>query len=141
LIVTARAWSANVADGRVTVLAAKDLHVTQARAVTMSGATSVRFDLLQHKQEDFKRLGRIVGFVRSTTGVPLANATLVLLKGSASVGVTQPENASGVYDLEWFAPGSYSVLATAPGHSARKFTGQSISAGESLWLDVTLQPK
>jgi uncharacterized membrane protein len=135
------AWSGNVADGRVTVLAAKDLHVTQARAATVSGNGSMRFDLLQHKQEDFKRLGRIVGFVRSATGVPLANATLVLLKGKAPVGVTQPENASGVYDLEWYAPGSYSVVASAPGHSAKKFTGQTISAGESLWLDVTLQPK
>lgn len=135
------AWSGNVPGGKVTVIATKDLHVTQARAINAAETSSLRFELAQHKAEDFKRLGRIVGFVRSSTGAPLANATLVLLKGATAIGATQPENASGVYELEWYAPGSYTVLATAPGHSAKKFANQTIAAGESLWLDVTLQAK
>ena len=134
-------WTWNGASGNVTIIATKDLHVTQARAVNAGETASLRFELAQHKQEDFKRLGRIVGFVKSANGQPLGNATLILLKGAAPVGAAQPENATGVYELEWYAPGTYAVLATAPGHANSKFTNQTIAAGESLWLDVTLQPK
>lgn len=135
-------WNGTAAGSKVTVIATKDLHVTQARVITLTDAPSaLRFELAQHKQEDFKRLGRIVGFARSGGGAPLGNATLILLKGTTPIGVAQPENATGVYELEWYAPGTYTVLATAPNHTSRKLANQTIAAGESLWLDVTLQPK
>ncbi len=134
-------WTGAVSGSKVTVIATKDSHVTQARAITVGEASSLRFQLARHKQEDFKRLGRIVGFAKSATGQPLGNATLVLLKGAVPIGAAQPENATGVYELEWYAPGTYTVLATAPNHASQKFTKQTIAAGESLWLDVTLQPK
>jgi len=134
-------WSGTITGSKVRVIATKDLHVTQARAIVVGQASALRFELAQHKQEDFKRLGRIVGFARSGGGAPLGNATLILLKGTAPIGVTQPENATGVYELEWYAPGTYTVLATAPNHTSKKFANQTIAAGESRWLDVTLQPK
>lgn len=134
-------WSGTVADGRATVIATKDLHVTQTRAINTAQTSALRFELAQHKQEDFKRLGRIVGFVRSTGGQALPNATLVLFRGETPVGATQPENATGVYELEWYPPGSYSVLATAVGHRNAKHPGQTITGGESLWLDIALQPR
>jgi len=134
-------WSGSVTGSKVTVIATKDLHVTRAQEVTMGDGAAVKFQLAQHTPEDFKRLGRIVGFVRSGGGAPLGNATLILFKGTAPIGVARPENATGVYELEWYAPGAYTVLATAPNHTSRKFANQTIVAGESLWLDVTLQPK
>ncbi|MFW6156488.1 MAG: carboxypeptidase-like regulatory domain-containing protein, partial [Armatimonadota bacterium] len=98
-------------------------------------------ELTKQQSSDYKRLGRIVGFVRNPQGQPVGKATLVLVRGAAPVGATQPENPTGVYELEWYPPGTYSVLGTAPGHKTSKYSGRNISAGESLWLDVTLQPK
>ncbi len=133
-------WNGTIPDGKVTVLAAKDLYVTATKTVTVSGKTALQLELSQHTQEDFQRLGRIVGFARSN-GQPLGNATLVLFKGKSPVGAAQPENSTGVYELEWYAPGTYRVLATAPGHQSAQYAGQKIAAGESLWLDVTLKKK
>ena len=135
-------WNGSVADGgQAYVVVTKDLHTPTARQVTLSGSVSQGFALDKLSAADFTRLGRIVGFVRSASGQPLGNATLVLLRGGTPVGVTQPENATGVYELEWYAPGTYTVLATAPGYNSATYSSKLIAAGESLWLDIALQPR
>ncbi len=135
-------WSARVADAtKATVVVAKSLYVSVTRQVALSGQVTVNVALQRFASDDFSRVGRIVGFVRSSAGQPLPNATLVLLRGSTPIGVTQPQNATGIYELKWYPPGTYSVLATAPGHAAKTYSGQRITAGESLWLDVILTKK
>jgi hypothetical protein len=134
-------WTGTAPNAKVTVLAAKDSHAIGKKAINAAETASLRFALAQYGQEDFQRLGRIVGFVRSDGGQPIGNATLVLFKANAPIGATMPENATGVYELEWYPPGAYTVLATAPGHESTTYTGQAIAAGESLWLDVTLKKK
>jgi len=134
-------WTGSAA-GTVRVTASKRLYASATSApIGLDADRQVRLELKKQQAADFKRYGRIVGVVRNTAGQPVGNATLVLLKGTTAVGCAQPENATGVYQLEWYPPGTYSVLATAPGHNTSKYSGQNISAGESLWLDVKLQPK
>lgn len=135
-------WSARVPDAnKATVVVAKSLYASVARQVALSGQVTVNLALKRFASDDFSRVGRIVGFVRDSAGQPLPNATLVLLRGTTPVGVTQPQNATGIYELKWYPPGTYTVLATAPGHAPKTYQGQRITAGESLWLDVTLAKK
>ncbi len=135
-------WSGTVTGGTARVTASKTLYASATSApISLDADRQVRLQVTKHRSADFKRFGRIVGFVRNTAGQPVGNATLVLVKGNAAVGCARPENATGVYELEWYPPGAYSVLATAPGHHTSKYSGQRISASGSLWLDVKLQPK
>ncbi len=132
---------------KATLIAARNAYVTHAQTVTweQSAKLSLTFELHKHTSEDFKQRGRIVGFVRDSEGKALPTATLVLLtkKGEETVpvGATQPENATGLYELSWYKPGTYTVLATAPGYAMKRYQAQRITAGESLWLDVVLQKK
>lgn len=131
-------WTGPAGDGWVVV--DKKLYAPAARQVNSGqGALSIALDGLAPEQ--FKSLGRIVGFVKSSAGQPLGNATLVMLRESRPVGVTQTQNASGVYELEWYAPGTYTVLGTAPGFASRSYPDQKVTAGQALWLEVILQPR
>ncbi|NLO07202.1 MAG: carboxypeptidase regulatory-like domain-containing protein [candidate division WS1 bacterium] len=134
-------WSDTVPAGANRWVVSKTPYFCESAAISFDaqGNASVRVEMRRHSSDDYKRLGRIVGFVRAAGGQPIPNATLVLLKGNAPVGATQPENPAGVYELQWFPPGSYTVLATAPGFKSAKYAGQSIAAGESVMLDITLQ--
>lgn len=134
------AWTGPTVSADGWVVVDKKLYAPAARQVSAGqGPLSVALEGLQTEQ--FKNLGRIVGFVKSTAGQPLSNATLVMVRDGRPVGVTQPQNASGVYELEWYPPGTYTVLATAPGFANRSYSGQQVTAGQALWLEVTLQPR
>jgi len=135
-------WSKQVPDAeKAFVVVAKKLYAAQARQVALSGQVPASFALAKFGTDDFNRLGRIVGFVRNAAGEAIPNATLVLLKGENAVGVTRVQNATGLYELEWYAPGTYTVVATAEGYVPRTYQRQEIEAGGSLWLDVDLQPR
>ncbi len=136
-------WSAHTPDAeRAFVVVAKKLYAPQAKRVALSGQVSVSFALVKFGSEDFNRLGRIVGFVRNAAGEPIPNATLVLVKeGGTPVGVARSQTPTGVYELGWYPPGRYTVVATANGHNPVTRQGQQIKAGESLWLDIELAPR
>ncbi len=134
-------WTGNVTTQAATVIAARELYVTGTRSVSIGaeGEQTLSFALRNYQPQDFNRLGRIVGFVRNAAGNPIPNATLVLIREGTPAGAAQSKEPAGIYELQWYAPGAYSVLATAPGHGQAVHTGQKITAGESLWLDITLQ--
>ncbi|MFW6437947.1 MAG: hypothetical protein ACOCZ7_02940, partial [Armatimonadota bacterium] len=96
------AWTGTVTKATARVTASKSLYASATTAPISTGANrQVRLELKKHQSADYKRFGRIVGFVRNAAG-PVGNATLVLLKGTTPVGCAQPENATGVYELEWY---------------------------------------
>ena len=135
-------WSTQVPDAaKAFVVVAKKLYAPQAKQVALSGQVSASFALVKFGTDDFDTRGRIVGFVRNAAGEPVTNATLVLLKGQNPVGVARAQTPTGVYELEWYPPARYTVVVTAPGHNPATYQGKQIAAGESLWLDVTLQPQ
>ena len=133
-------WTGPAPVAGAWVVAHKKLYAPVARQLTGEAASlSIALEGLQTEQ--FKNLGRIVGFVKSAAGQPLSTATLVMLREGKPVGVTQTQNASGVYELEWYPPGTYTVLGTAPGFANRPYANQQVAAGQALWLEVTLQPR
>ncbi len=138
------AWRATVnATAKISVIATKKLYVTESKTISYDGQGNPRlvFALRRHASDYAERLGRIVGFVRNAQGEPVDVATLVLFKRNAPIGAARPQKATGVYELQWYPPGSYTVLVAAQGYQTAKHPSQQIAAGESLWLDVTLQPK
>ncbi len=133
-------WSGPTPTAEGWVVVDKKLYAPAARPVG-GGQSSLSLALDALQPEQFKRLGRIVGFVKSSAGPPLGNATLLMLRDGRPVGVTQTQNASGIYELEWYPPGTYTVLGTAPGFAPRAYPGQKVTAGQALWLEVTLPPR
>lgn len=131
----------NVANGRYTMIVSASGYASKVDDITVNGDASATVALVKLAKSDFRNLGRIVGFAKTAGNKPVPNAVLLLKKGNTYVGAAQPENATGVYELEWYPPGSYTVLAVAPGYNTASYGNQQITAGESLWLDVVLQPK
>jgi len=131
----------DIMPGRYTLTVSAPFYASITRAVTVrDGAeTEVTVAMSKLTDRDFKTRGLVVGFVKDANGTPVVNATLVLMKGNRPVGATRPENATGVYELEWYAPGTYKVIVTAPGFNTAVYSGQTITAGASTWLDVVLQ--
>jgi len=133
----------NLAPGKYVLVVSASAYTSVTRAVTVNdGAeTELTVTLAKLTKDDYKARGRVVGFVKDANDNPVAKSTLVLMKGDSPVGATRPENATGVYELEWYAPGTYKVIAVAAGFKTGTYDGQQITAGGSTWLDVVLQPK
>ena len=132
---------AGVANAAYTIVVSANNYAPKADNVTVNGDLTLNVPLRKLTGPDYKSLGRIVGFVKSTANKPVANALLLLVRGNAVVGASQPENATGVYELQWYTPGTYTVIGVAPGHKTATYPGQVIAAGESLMLEVALEPK
>lgn len=133
----------NIAAGKYTLVVSASARVSVIRTVTVpdGGETEVGVELPKLTGDDYKTRGRIVGFVKGANGKPIANATLVLVKDRSPVGAARPGNATGVYELEWYPPGSYKVIVEAPGYKSKAYARQQITAGAAKRLDVTLQAK
>jgi len=131
----------DIMPGRYALTVSAPFYASVTRAVTVrdDAETEITVAMSKLTDEDFQTRGRVVGFVKDANGTPVVNATLVLMKGNKPVGATRPENAGGVYELEWYAPGTYNVIVTAPGFNTAVYTGQTITAGGRTWLDVVLQ--
>jgi len=132
---------AGVGNGAYTIVVSASGYASKVESITVNGDLTHNVPLVKLAGSDFRNLGRIVGFVKAQDNKPVVNALLLLKKGNAWVGAAQPENATGVYELKWYAPGTYTVVVVAPGHNTATYGNQQIPAGESLWLDVVLQPK
>jgi bacillopeptidase F len=132
-----------IEPGTYSVVASASGYASETQSVTVpeGGEAEVSFELRKLSGDDYKALGRIVGYAANAADEPIAGTTLVLITGGAIVGSAKPVGEKGVYELEWYPPGTYAVVATAPGYKRVVFTGQSIVAGESTRLDIELQPE
>ena len=133
----------NLQPGNYALVASASRYNSVTRAVTVpdGGEAEVWLELTKLTDNDYKTRGRVVGFVKDANGDPVANVTLTLMKVNKPVGAARPVNATGVYELEWYPPGTYTVIAVAPGFKTGTYAGQRLAAGTSTRLDVVLQPK
>jgi len=131
----------NIEPGDYTLAVSAPAYVSVTRAVTVpdGACADVWVKLAKLTEEHFAARGRVVGTVKNADGNPVVNAILVLMKGDDPVGSTRPVNDDGIYELEWYPPGTYSVIAVAPGFNRATYTGLKLSAGARVWLDVVLQ--
>ncbi len=130
----------DIEPGTYTVVASASGYASATKAVTVpdGGEAEVSLKLARLGPEDYKSLGRIVGFVKDGAGKPVTGAVLLLLKGDGTVGTARSGGPQGVYELEWYAPGTYAAVVEAAGYRRAVFRAQSVSAGASTRLDVEL---
>lgn len=115
--------------------------VVRRGVVVKQGSLRTTMVLRKFKAADYKRLGRVVGFVKNAQGEGINDALLWLLKDRKVIGATHSEAASGVYELEWYEPGTYSVACFADGYQPEDVHNVKIAAGQSVRIDFTLKRK
>src|SRR5579862_8691712 len=122
-------YTLSVAPGTysVTATAANYQSSTQTGITVNSGAsTTANFSLTQN-------VGTIAGTVTSSTGTPLANATVSYSGGST----TATTNASGAYTLK-VAPGTYTVSVTATGYQTSTQSNVTVTQGATTTTNFSL---
>jgi Ca-activated chloride channel family protein len=80
--------------------------------------------------------GRIAGYVRDPAGTPLANAQILVI-GTRHSAVT---NRAGAYTLSSVPAGTYLLRAQLLGYSPATVHGVRVAAGQTVTVDVVLQP-
>jgi hypothetical protein len=83
--------------------------------------------------------GAIVGIVRDPSGAVIPNSSVAVT--NTATGITYPTqtNAAGEFQVLALIPGTYSVMASAPGFSKAVRTGIGLHVQDRLSIDLTLQ--
>ncbi len=82
--------------------------------VTAGGDINLQFIL-----RSLPGAGSIAGSVRRSNNLPIEGATVRIVAGPAR-GLTTTTNASGEFNFPALPPGTYGLVATAPGHRAQR---------------------
>lgn len=80
--------------------------------------------------------GSISGTVNSTTGTPIAGATISTTTGAYST----TSSSNGSYNLANVSPGTYTVTASRIGYTSQTFTGVSVNSGTATSKHFNLTP-
>ena len=81
--------------------------------------------------------GRVVGSVRTSSGVPIAGAALTFNGGTLRITKTVKADGNGNYYSAWIPVGSYSVTISAGGYSNSNLS-VNVGTGITQTLNVTL---
>lgn len=82
--------------------------------------------------------GRVVGSVRTSSGVPIAGATLTFTGGTLRITKSVKADGNGNYYSDWIPVGSYSMTVSAGGYSTSN-PSVSVGTGITQTLNVTLR--
>lgn len=120
------------------------------RTVPVENGQTARLDwaLRPLTADQVQAMGRIVGFVQDEQGRGIGNTWLLITQVAEDgvphpVGVTTSENPTGLYELQWYPPGRYGVVAYAPGQPQPDARDDlRIQPGRSVRLDfhIPMQP-
>jgi len=83
--------------------------------------------------------GRLTGNVTDPTGAEVTNAHVVTTEVATGVVHEADTNAQGVYSLSDLNPGTYKVIATAPGFVSAGQGGIALSANSTVRADIVLK--
>jgi hypothetical protein len=88
-------------------------------------------------------IARVRGYVRSTSGLPLAETTVRLLDGTGAAVAVRSTGEDGSFEFAGLPDGSYTVVATGyPAVAQTLQVGPSDSNGQSeMSADITLRPQ
>jgi len=96
------------------------------------------FALLSTRTSTAAPVGAIKGYVRDSSGGVVSNANLTLTDENTRVEKKTTTNNTGLYQLLDLNPGTYSLVAEAPGF-AKKQTGQiTVLVGQIVSIDLEL---
>ena len=83
--------------------------------------------------------GTIVGTVSDATGAVVVGATVTLTDNATKTSRTTVTNDAGRYILPSVTPGKYDITFTKPGFSTTRATGEEVTVGRSLTVNISLQ--
>ena len=83
--------------------------------------------------------GTVIGQVNDPSGAAIAGATVSITDLSTKTARTTATNAEGRYIFVNVPPGTYDVTISQKGFRTEKFAKQTVSVGQQLTLNVTLQ--
>ena len=82
--------------------------------------------------------GRINGYVRDPSGLPIPSAVVTAVSAQQQLQRTAPTDESGFYNLLAIPAGLYRITVEAAGFDKQVQSGVQLTSGESLRLDVQL---
>src|SRR2546421_862841 len=83
--------------------------------------------------------GTVVGLVTDSSGGAVAGATITLTDKATSTPRTTTSNEAGRYIFANVNPGTYDIKVTMKGFRQSAVTGQDVSVGQTLTVNVTLE--
>jgi phosphatidylinositol-3-phosphatase len=81
--------------------------------------------------------GKIGGTVKTSSGAVIANATVTVSGGSVATTVKTTTSSTGSYSSNWVPVGSYTVTASASGHTSQTKT-VNVTTGATATLNFAL---
>jgi hypothetical protein len=82
--------------------------------------------------------GQVAGRVTDSTGAVIRGATITLTDEAKGVKFTGETNEAGEYTVLSVPPGTYSVVATAPGFAVSQYTHSNLSIDQHMALNFKL---
>ena len=132
------------ANGNFSIPAAarKSLAISAGKAGWQSNARSATSTLNAVDEPSPTKIfistaGRIQGHVLSSSGAPLAGATVTFAGGKLRQSKTATSDSTGAYSSSWIAVGSYTVSASSPGFAGTTASA-TVNTGLTTALDITL---
>ena len=133
-------YSINANNGDYILAVAKSGYMANINNVTINGDNIYNIELKQISKNEFKQRGRIIGFMQNNNEKPIDFSMVLLKQNQQIVGITEPrQKFAGIYELEWYLPGNYTVEGIAKGCLPQIYYNQNIIAGESLWLNIIME--
>lgn len=83
--------------------------------------------------------GTIRGQVADPSGAVIPNATVVVMTQSGTVAAKTTSDAGGEYAIHGLPPGTYNVIATAPGFAAFRVPNVAVAAGQTHTVNPALK--
>ena len=84
--------------------------------------------------------GQIGGAITDTTGAAVSSATVTVIDQARGVQRTIATDTAGQYVAPSLVPGTYTVRATAPGFNQTERRDIAVGVGQTLRIDLALQP-
>ena len=85
-------------------------------------------------------VGQLTGAVRDTTGAEIVGAALKVVDTEKGTSSSTVSDAAGVYRFPALPPGHYTVQCTLAGFKTFEQQGITLQLGQTLSIDVVLQP-
>ncbi len=112
------------------------IRILRSRALPLMVAVVLAFfSLSSHAQFG----ASLTGSVQDSTGAVIPAATVTLTNSAMQQVKSQTTDGSGIYSFSELAPGSYTVVATAPNFSTGTVSNVAVSAESPRTVNVTLK--
>ena len=115
------------------------MHTNQKRIVSLTGAMAVLF-FMSIPLFSQSSQGTMQGRVFDQSGGAIAGATVTVTDVARGITRNLIVDEAGQYVAASLNPGTYAVRAEAPGFKTQERTGVLVEVGQTIRVDMVLQP-